>query len=371
MSRTIPKRKLLFVSILITAHLFLLTGLYLGTITWRSREHYIAYKERRWSSTPVQWDEVYGFVPNRHGPIYYRLEDGKDLPMIIDEHGLRVSPAGEPSLSPNRSRILFLGCSVTYGLPVPAEKTFACITAEKLKCHPMNAGFIGWGLSQMLLRARELIPEWRPDYVVAQYSDWLPERSMGLYTPGFELPTAYFYNRDGAIAVHPPVFRAAGLTIPVDEQAGGSLLSFVRHVGMPLFLHDDYSRLTAAIRLRLGRIPVPMKCRQRVVDYSYGEINRLCTANNGKLIVLAVPGSIHQRPKDRLDSLPCRIVFTLEKLIDRLPEATQEAWQRHYCCWGGKPSRIVDRHPNAEMHAAVSEILVEAILNEREHAGDP
>ena len=73
------------------------------------------------------------------------------------------------------------------------------------------------------------------------------------------------------------------------------------------------------------------------------------------------PRTIDDNPKDRLDAFSWRIVNTLEYLTKKLPQPTDEAWSEKYTFWRGNPPQPVDSHPNAVMHAAIAEKLVEAI----------
>ena len=46
------------------------------------------------------------------------------------------------------------------------------VVAQGLGGTVLNAGKCAYGLSQMLILARRLIPRYRPDYVLVQFSPW-------------------------------------------------------------------------------------------------------------------------------------------------------------------------------------------------------
>ncbi len=347
------KNKLLFTATVVCA------GLYLGSVVWRCTTYYDEHI--RWSGSAYRLDKDYGYFPKPYELAYHSLKYGDRIPVVFDENGFRV-PSGEEKEQPSTSelRILFLGGSFTHGYGVPAEETFAYLTADAFDALAMNAGGSGWGLSQMVMRARDVIPRLRPDMVVVQYSNWLPSRSLSFYAPTNwgRSPAPYFYESDGTIDIHQPVFESANFKVPIAEFAGNGFLAFVWHVGIPLCLYDDYLVLRTSIKRRLGLLSAPITSRQKAVEFAYTEIQKLCTANNASMLIVAIPISIDDYPKDRLDASSWRIVHTLKPLTERLPQPTQEAWSASYRVWRGTPAELVDDHPNTRMHAAIAEQLI-------------
>jgi hypothetical protein len=215
----------------------------------------------------------------------------------------------------------------------------------------------------MVMRAKDIVPRLKPDMVVVQYSSWLPARSISFYGPtGWaHTPTPYFYESDGIINLHQPVFQSVNIKEARSVRAEKGLLPFVWHVGIPHLVYDDYMVLHTFLRSRLGRLPLPATSRQRVVDFVYREIQRLCNANGATMLMLVLPHKIDDSPTDQLDTFSFPVVHTLPVLTRELPEPTQRKWEASYSFWRGDPPKIVDRHPNARMHAAIAAILVEAI----------
>jgi len=222
--------------------------------------------------------------------------------VIFDKNGFRI-PYGEEKKhdKSSESRILFLGGSYTHGYGVPAEKTFAYLTASGLGAAAMNAGASGWGLSQMVIRARDVIPILKPDIVVVQYSNWLPERSLKFYFPSKlgKSSVPYFYETEGTVNIHRPLFQSVNFKSPVSEFADKDYLTFFGHVAIPLLVYDDYPVASTLIKHQLGLLMPPIKSRQKAVDFAYKEIQELCDANGVNMVILVIPRTINDNPKVR------------------------------------------------------------------------
>ncbi len=356
------KKKRLFTVLLVLLNLFVFTALYLGSIVWRCTAR--AGQHIRWTGNPYHLDKNYGYFPRSHELAYHSLKYGEPIPVIFDENGFRIPPGATTGDDESpASHILFLGGSFTHGYGVPAEKTFAHLTATALDASAMNAGASGWGLSQMVLRARDVIPRLKPDLVVVQYSAWLPERSLNFYRPSRrgKSPAPYFYEAEGGMAIHQPVFESINFTLPFAAYSQKDFLSYLWHVGIPLYIHDDFLVLRTALKRGLGLLPPPVSSRQKAVDFAYQEILDLCHAHDARMLILVIPAGTQDDPKDRLEAFSGRIVHTMDPLKRRLPQPTEQAWAREYRIWRGNPPELVDGHPSIRMHAVIAERLIEAI----------
>jgi hypothetical protein len=348
-----------FFAFLVLLNVFAGAALYFTTVVWRSA---LVYKEHlRWRGTVYHADPSYGYYPTSNALAYQSLEQGKWIPIRFDEHGLRIPYTGQNPADRTGLQLLFLGDSFTHGYGVTAEDSFAYRTAKQLGASVMNAGVSGWGLSQMVMRARQVIPSMKPDKVVVQYSNWLPARSMKLYIPRTFGNTAnpYFYEADDGIDIHPPVFQNMNLRISRFAGEDENPLSFAWNVGLVLFPHDDYVATRALIDRVLRLIPPPIASRQVVVEYAYREIRRLCEENNAEMVILVLPNAIDDVPTDQLNMLAVQVVDVREPLAKQLSEPSAETWNASYKFW--RNGTIIDHHPNADMHAKIAEILGEAI----------
>ena len=81
------------------------------------------------------------------------------------------------------------------------------------------------------------------------------------------------------------------------------------------------------------------------------------------MLILKMPGGFNDPPpyRDRLPDLDCTVADPFEALVAELPEASYEAWERHYYFWRGEPLQQVDRHPNEASHTILARVIAQAI----------
>jgi hypothetical protein len=310
-----------------------------------------------------QPDEEYGSFPKPNSRAHHALPYGERVPVAFDRNGFRVPPEEMSGFAVDTPKILFLGGSFTHGYGVPAEETFAYLAAETLNCRSLNAGLSGAGLSYMVMRAKREVPPFKPSWVVVQYSSWLVRRSLRFYQPTKfgKTPLPYFYESDGNVLIHPPVFVTNNFELPVSEYAGKGMLPYFWNVGLPLFTHDDYHVVLTSAKSLLGILPRPARSRQSVVDYAYKEIEEVCREYGAKMLVLKLYSGINNRSPDKLENLSSPVVDTLPVLSSRLPEKTDRQWREHYYLRAGDPPRVVDSHPNEVAHRLIAQTIVDEI----------
>jgi len=338
---------------------------YLSTVVLRSNGLYSQHV--RWSGSAYRADPVYGYFPKAGATAFHALRDGERIPVFFDGDGFRVpdpsSWAGVHRRTGN-PKILFLGGSYTHGYGVRAEDTFAFKTAERLNARAFNAGGSGWGLSQMLLRARDVIPALQPEIVIAEYSSRLARRSTRVYGPTnwAKSPTPYFYYTAIGIDIHRPVFESMNFTLPVWEPERPGFALYLLRVGIPLFVHDDIMSAVVALRQHIGQIPYPAAATHEIEVYAYNAIRGLCDKHGAKMLILSIPEYIGDELRHEFrDDVMAPIVETLEPLKTRLPEATIRSWKMHYRLKSRDGRRLLDRHPNEAMHGVIAEILADSI----------
>lgn len=89
-----------------------------------------------------------------------------DVPVAIDEHGLRMSDLPEQLAQPRRA--LLLGDSFTFGIGVLAHESYPARVAATLNSEGIgviNGGQTGYDASQSAIFGRELIDRFHPDAV--------------------------------------------------------------------------------------------------------------------------------------------------------------------------------------------------------------
>jgi len=316
----------------------------------------------------------YAPIPGSRGSAF--ISGGLEVAIRFDERGFRV-PSHAPAASRDqRPRILALGCSWTYGAACQAEEAYPYLVAEALGGEALNAGVGGYGLAQMLVLARRLIPRYEPDYVTVQYADWLVTRAQTTIAPTLlgTVPTPYFYASDDGIRLHPPSFSTALFDLPVWEYASdrdGAMesLSFLVRVGVPLFVHDDVTRSAMELRRLFRTVPPPAAAADEVVRSVYGEIASLARAHGSRLIVV-VFGDTHPAGRQaQLGGSPDTLVAEAQSSLWRelgLDDSgsgagATEAYQKAYAHWRGAPPVAVDWHPNQRAHAVTAREIVKVI----------
>ncbi|HDL63888.1 MAG TPA: hypothetical protein ENH12_00715, partial [Proteobacteria bacterium] len=251
-------------------------GVYGRSLYLRSKQlyRYAKHNRRGWSGSVFEPDRELGFRAKAGARGAHTFPIGEDLPMRFDRNGFRV-PVNISNEEYKRPYVLALGCSFTYGDACRAEDTFPHLVAQALGGTELNAGLCSYGLSQMVILARKLIPEYKPEYILFQYSPWLLNRSTRIFAPtrfSFAPNPYYIDAEDGSINIHPPVFSCYSVDLgpwrksPVSSSDFFSLFS---RVGIPLILHDDFNLLVFKIKSILSLIPEPSDRQDVIVENAY------------------------------------------------------------------------------------------------------
>jgi hypothetical protein len=322
-----------------------------------------------------QADAELGFaaVPGADG--FHVFPIGPPIPMRYDEEGFRV-PAGTPAGQPRRRPLVMaLGCSFTYGDACRAEDVYPYLVAQDLGGSALNAGKCAYGLSQMLLLARRLIPAWKPDYVLVQFSTWLPGRG----TSGFaratfgEVPVPYLLlHEDGSASVEPPVFRTRVFDLPFHEfdnqrRGAGEYARFFFTAAGPLFVHDDLAMAAYAVRRALGRLPEQdqRRAQDRREDVNravYAEIGRIAQASGARMVIVRLSHPLEAHWQRLKELSPGALVVNAQAALDaRVPSKSREDYYKLFGHWRGDPPRFIDNHPNPAAHRVIADEVVRAI----------
>ena len=326
-----------------------------------------------------QADPELGFAAVPRATGFHVFPVGSPIPMHYDADGFRI-PDGQPQDTPRpRPLVLALGCSFTYGDSTRAEQTWPHLVASDLGGAELNAGKCAYGLAQMLLLARKLIPRYRPDYVLVQFSTWLPGRG----TSGFARSTfgnvpvpSLLLHSDGTVDVQPPAFQAGVFELPFHEfdnkrRGVGEFLSFFFRAGAPLFIRDDLNLAAYTLKRRLGKFPEAEQDRARLNREElnrvvYREMGRLAAAHSARMVIVRLSHPL-ERDWQRLKELsPGALVVNAQALLDaHVPSGKREDYYKIFGHWRGSPPRLVDTHPNPAAHRVIADAVVRAIKAER------
>jgi hypothetical protein len=346
-------------------------GAYAVTLVHRSRKVYSFLKSRDHRGLRGRlhrYDPELGYsaVPGASG--LQLLPGGSPLPVSYDREGLRVPVGREARVPHKRPFTLTLGCSFTFGDATLAEDTYPEVLARRLDGTALNAGMSGYGLAQMLVLARRLIPRYQPDVVVIQFSPWLARRAMsGFANVTFGVAPVPYLTQDpeGRVTVVPPAFPATLFDLPFasfdrPDRGPGEFLSFFFAAGAPLFVHDDVQTLRHRLRRRAGRFPLPAPEPERLNRAVYGEIVRLAHEQGARPVIVRLSHPLERHHQAMRELAPDVLLVDAQTALDS--HATDyDDYQRQFAHWAGSPPALVDPHPNAQAHLIIARQIARAL----------
>lgn len=311
-----------------------------------------------------------GYKPVSNSTGIQTFSIGEGLPMKYDENGFRVPTSYNHDVNKNnRPRILFLGCSFTYGASCMAEETFPFLIEKKLNGYSINAGACSYGLSQMLLLAKELVPQYKPDYVVFQHSSWLVLRSLLGYIPAHRsmgIPAPFFDKENNIVY---PLYESNIYNFPT-EQYKTTQKSFSDYIGFlyetfPLYMEDVFKKSIVNVRQFFGLIPSPNKNNSAVERHVISEVNKICKENGSQMIILNLswPTDKYKNtanfPLDEKENIPVAKADSL-MYAQLAPGESYEKKYYHYR-WSGKKMVMVDPHPNPVAEKIIADEVIRVI----------
>ncbi|MCB4756435.1 MAG: SGNH/GDSL hydrolase family protein [Elusimicrobia bacterium] len=363
------RQKLVFTAV--TLLLFSVLS-YAGILIHRSfwLYNYLKSHQRGWKGNIFKYDAHMGFVsvPNSTGQSVFPV--GPFIPARFDENGFRIPEGASRKTSRARPLLLFLGCSFTFGDSCLAEETFSFLVGKKLQENVINAGLPGYGLPQMLLRARDLIPTYKPDVVVVQLSPWITNRGLLPFAPTYfgRLPQPFFVKKkDGTLALHPPLFRTILFDPPMDkyrETKSGPLdfLAFCREVSLPYFIHDHfYTHVYRWFRFwTYDHFTLPSK--EEMITAVYSEIAQICRKNKARMVVLRLGTDEKSRGDvETLKKISGFQIIDAERVLMARAGNNEAEYSRLFNHWRGTPPVLVDSHPNPDAHKIIASEIVRAL----------
>jgi|GEM_PF-307310 len=322
-------------------------------------------------------DPEYGYQHRAYARACYIIPPADSIPVYTDGYGFRVTRADiQRSIDTGRMDILFLGCSFTYGEYCKADSTFSHLSAQALGFRYLNAGVSGWGLSQMHLKAQELIPKYKPRYVVLQYSYWLPQRAAGMYrySADYPMPKPYYeVLPSGRFGLATPPFASRAFEVDTDSVVAlyrEHPLQFFKYSRIPaLLLEEDLKRLGVGVQRIMGRYhPITedltvMKALSRQV---YAALMELCRQNGAQPIILHL-----SKQHTNFDEYPGFLSSTdTAAYIDGMKYHKQHlahtpgaSFKWDFIHWRARNGDTVtiDTHPNHFSHYLISKSIVERI----------
>ncbi|MGH7334037.1 MAG: GDSL-type esterase/lipase family protein [Candidatus Rokuibacteriota bacterium] len=147
---------------------------------------------------PVSYDPELGWVP-RAG--FSGSRNVWRTQVTITATGLRANGPDDPPRG--KAPLLAVGDSFTFGDEVADTQTWPSHLQRTLGRPVLNAGVFGYGIDQMVLRARKLASTLQPDWVIVSFT---PHDVARCELSEFGAPKPYFYFEHGELRPgHQPV----------------------------------------------------------------------------------------------------------------------------------------------------------------------
>ncbi|HWC78037.1 MAG TPA: hypothetical protein VG778_11275, partial [Blastocatellia bacterium] len=113
---------------------------------------------------PVVYDAQLGWLPK---PNYSDDENLWGTRVTITNEGFRSNGNGGSTDRP--VKILAVGDSFTFGAEVSDDETWPAHLQRLLRTEVINGGVFAYGLDQIILRTRDLVPSEKPDWVILSF----------------------------------------------------------------------------------------------------------------------------------------------------------------------------------------------------------
>jgi hypothetical protein len=230
----------------------------------------------------------------------------------------------------------------------------------------------------MEVLAKRLIAQYKPDWVIVQFSPWLGERAMKILvsSQGINPSPYYFMDNEGQVQLHKPLFRWYNWykrlkdtgDLSEDQQVLKiGFLQFFLKVGLRYYLYADFHVMRSLLGMKLGLIPRPMKDIDLLNQEAYRNIMKTAVDHSAKMIVVRLSrySNDHEQWENLKNSLkdsPIIFVDAESALIGNLTAADKDEYFKEYAFWYGNPPEIVDSHPNPKAHRIIADTLAAAML---------
>lgn len=335
--------------------------------SFKLHSYYNNENRRGWSGRAHQNDSLLGFAPIRNARAWHTFPVGDPIPMGFSKDGFRIPLNADSLLVSDQPDILYLGCSFTYGDAMLAEETFAHVASKTLNKTYINAGVCSYGLSQMVLLAKQLLPKYRPDYVVVQHSPWLVERSLEPIAP-VKYGTVfnpYFVEKDGSIRIEPPVSRSLIFDVDAERAKKESRMAWLWSEGLAFFIKQDLK----ALKHWIGGKDLSTAEAMDAARWGYEQIVSEAREVNSSVILLPLYESelpsYFQDLQDPDDVLVARPDSIMQAYLSSVPSGDFEKEFYHWRVDGADTIRV-DTHPNKKAHQLIATSIAE-VIQEYEH----
>jgi hypothetical protein len=349
----------------------LMAIMYVSSLVYKARGayEYLVNKDGL-EGIEYQADEILGFKPLPGVKTFQIFSTGDKIPIAYDRNGFRIPISDITKFSPtDKTGLLFLGDSFTFGAGCLAEETFPFLVAKETNLSYINAGISSYGLAQMTILAERLIPEHKPDYVVVQYSPWLASRAISMYAPVsfFLLPFPYFAKTDSGYVLEPPAYISQFKAFDAGQVKSlykGKFIRFLLEKALPFYLQEVSSSLKTKILLITGKRHWPATNQGEVERYALNKIKTIAEQNGATLIILNLGDIAYSKKSHNLFS-DGHVYFAEadSSLNEFLKTSSSKDYCMEFCHWKsiGKDYVLVDEHPNSKAHRLIADSIIQEI----------
>lgn len=333
-----------------------------------TNENFISWQGRMYAK-----DSSLGYrmIKNNRSALVYNYLPA--IPVRTDANGFRI-PDSAASLTDinKKTDLLFLGCSFTFGSACKAEESFPFLVAEDKKMNYINAAVGGYGLAQMYLQAKQLIPKLKPRYIIVQNSPWLIIRAISEFAPsrgGYLIPTPYFADHGKGFQIEMPIYNSSVEQLfPAKdrEKYAGRFLKYYFEKGLIYFGLEQYHVLVNRCKNFLFLKKMPTKREKEAEQFTYTEIFRLAEQYKAKVILLNL-GNGTGTVKEWVPGTPDICVANADSVLYKyIGTSSKEKYAAFYGHWRkkGNDSVFVDSHPNKLSHQLIARTILMQIKNE-------
>lgn len=368
-----------FFSVVFASFLALLyiTNLVYGAHT--AYKHSVVENSLDLDGIAYQADDTLGLKPIPNARTLYHYDYHNDvreeiprpkIPIAFDNNGFRIPLSNISKVNEsNKINLLFLGDSFTFGDACLAEETFPFLVSKESNLSYINAGFQGGGLAHMLIFAEKLIPQYKPDYVIVQYTNWLVQRGTSMFAPyGFcRIPFPYFAEQNNGYVLELPAYNSYVKFIDpqhIKSLYKGKFIKFLFKEALLSSLYDGWYLLKTEFLLITGQLPRPATNLWDVEMYAYSRIKTIAEENGATVIILNLGNIEYSKYSHSLFSDP-NIYFAEadSSLNDFLKTSPSKDYCMEFCHWivKGKDMILIDRHPNPKAHRIIASSIIKEI----------
>lgn len=337
----------------------------------RAMYHYVMSDtpSRGWRNKVHEVDDTLGYKPVPGVSGFHTFQIGPDIPMRFDSRGFRVPVQEDTLTTPARPvDIMYFGCSCSYGDACPAEETFAYLVSRQTHLNYANAGVCGYGLSQMYLLVKKMVPRYKPKYVVLQYSPWLIERGTKTYAPSYLglVTNPYFAYNNNRLEMKKPVFRSYVMSVDREtlvKEYRGHYLKWYFGFGLKFAWEQAFADFKSNMHLRFHPEDRPATDRATVERLAYEDMIKTITDNGARAIIWKYgdPGN------NKFPRFAGAAYANADSALDAYmaspaaPLHTPDLYKHFRKTGKGNDSMMVDAHPNLLAHTIIAETIISQI----------